>query len=309
MKMKKEYLILAVIVVALVAYLVFHSSDRSSYELPSMPDVAGDTISKIEITKAGKTVIVTKKDGKWYVGPKAYPADEAKIKDMVELIQTVTHTALVSESKNYERYDLTDDTKITVKAWTGEKLVRHMEIGKEASTYHHTFTKIPGDFRVYQTTGSYESKFDQDADELRDKVIMAFDKKEIKKIEVFKDKEWITLTRVDGTDKEQAAWEDAEGKRADSTKIGELLNIISDMSGEEYIEDKTKEDLKDPIYIYKMTGKKVYTLSIFAKEDKESKKYPSISSENDYPFTLHEYDVNRMKEKLEPEEKEKETTS
>jgi len=309
MKMKKEYLILAVIVVALVAYLVFHSSDRNRYALPSMPDVEGDTISKIEITKAGKTVVVTKKDGKWYVGPKEYPADQPKIKDMVELIQTVTHTALVSESKTYQRYDLTDDTKIALKAWAGETLVRHMEIGKEASTYRHTFTMIPGDFRVYQTTGSYESKFDKDADELRDKVIMAFDKKEITKIEVFKDKEWVTLTRVDGTDTEKTAWEDAEGKGADSTKIGELLNIISDMSGEEYIEDRTKEDLKDPIYIYRMTGKKEYTLSIYAKEDAESKQYPSISSENDYPFILHEYDVNRMKEKLEPEEKEKKPAS
>jgi hypothetical protein len=75
------------------------------------------------------------------------------------------------------------------------------------------------------------------------------------------------------------------------------------MSGEQYIEDKKKEDLKNPVYVYKMTGKKEYTLSIFAKENEDSKQYPSISSENDYPFILHEYDVNRMKEKLESEEK------
>ena len=306
MKIKKEYVILAVVLVALVAYLVFHSSDRSRYQLPSMPEVESETISKVEISRSGKTVLLNKKDKKWFIGPKEYPADEAKIKDMLELIGTVTHTALVSESKNYKRYDLSDDKKIEIKAWAGEKLIRHLEVGKEASTYSHTFIKLPGDFKVYQSKGNYQSKFGKDADELRNKVIMAFDKAEIKKIRVFKDKEWIELTRIEEEDKKGAAWEDKDGKKADSKKIGELLNILSTMSGEEYIEDRKKEDLKDPIYIYELTGKKEYTLSIFAKDDKgdkESKKYPSISSENSYPFILHEYDVNRMKEKLEQEKK------
>jgi len=303
MKIKKEYVILAVLLIALTAYLVFRSSDRSLYQLPSMPEVDRETISKIEISKSGETVVLNKKDNKWYVGPKEYPADEKVMKDMLDLIGTVTHTALVSESKNYKRYDLTDDAKIEMKAWAGEKMIRHLEIGKEASTYRHTFIKLPGDYKVYQTKGNYQSKFDKDTDELRDKVIMAFDKAGIKKIDVFKDNKWMELTRVEEKDTKTAAWEDKDGKRADSQKIGELLNIISDMSGEEYIEDRKKEDLKDPIYIYKMTGEREYTLSIFDKEDKESKKYPSISSENDYPFILHEYDVNRMKEKLEPEDK------
>ena len=306
MKIKKEYVIVAVVLVALVAYLVFHSPDRTRYQLPVMPEVDKETISKIEISKSGETIVINKKDKKWFIGPKEYPADSAKIKDMLDLLAKFTHTALVSESKNYKRYDLSDDKKIEVKAWSGEELSRQFEIGKEASTYSHTFTKLPGDFKVYQSKGNYRSKFGKDADELRNKVIMAFDKAEIKKIRVFKDKEWIELTRIEEEDKKGAAWEDKDGKKADSKKIGELLNILSTMSGEEYIEDRKKEDLKDPIYIYELTGKKEYTLSIFAKDDKgdkESKKYPSISSENSYPFILHEYDVNRMKEKLEQEKK------
>ena len=306
MKIKKEYVIVAVVLVALVAYLVFHSPDRTRYQLPVMPEVDKETISKIEISKSGETIVINKKDKKWFIGPKEYPADSAKIKDMLDLLAKFTHTALVSESKNYKRYDLSDDKKIEVKAWSGEELSRQFEIGKEASTYSHTFTKLPGDFKVYQSKGNYRSKFGKDADELRNKVIMSFDKAEIKKIRVFKDKEWIELTRIEEEDKKGAAWEDKDGKKADSKKIGELLNILSTMSGEEYIEDRKKEDLKDPIYIYELTGKKEYTLSIFAKDDKgdkESKKYPSISSENSYPFILHEYDVNRMKEKLEQEKK------
>ena len=39
---------------------------------------------------------------------------------MLDVIEELTLTALVSESKNYVRYDLSHDEKITVKAWKGK---------------------------------------------------------------------------------------------------------------------------------------------------------------------------------------------
>jgi hypothetical protein len=36
----------------------------------------------------------------------------------------------------------------------------------------------------------------------------------------------------------------------------------------------------------RLTGDKEYTLSIFAKDSKDAKSYPSISSQNKYPFEL-----------------------
>ncbi len=49
-----------------------------------------------------------KKHDTWVVGPKSYPADKQKVKDMVEVIESLAVTALVSESKNYIRYELND---------------------------------------------------------------------------------------------------------------------------------------------------------------------------------------------------------
>ena len=84
MKIKKEYIILAIIIIALSVYLVMRRGDRTLYELPEMPQVSQKEITRLEITR-GKTVIdLTKKDDSWYIAPKEYPADAGKVKNMLD---------------------------------------------------------------------------------------------------------------------------------------------------------------------------------------------------------------------------------
>ena len=47
MKSRKEYMILAAVLVVLVLYLVFYQSGRSLYQLPDMPDLSNKEISRI----------------------------------------------------------------------------------------------------------------------------------------------------------------------------------------------------------------------------------------------------------------------
>ena len=51
MKIKKEYIILAAIILALALYLYFHEEQRTLYQLPVLPEVSAKDISKIEIDK------------------------------------------------------------------------------------------------------------------------------------------------------------------------------------------------------------------------------------------------------------------
>ncbi len=53
MKIKKEYIILAVIIVALLLYLSQRSTDRTLYQLPKMPEISNSDINKIEVNKSG----------------------------------------------------------------------------------------------------------------------------------------------------------------------------------------------------------------------------------------------------------------
>ena len=80
MKVKKEYFILAGVMVALILYLVLHRSDRTHYKLPDITGVSGKQISKLEIVKADKTLVLNKKDNTWHIDPEGYPADSDKVK-------------------------------------------------------------------------------------------------------------------------------------------------------------------------------------------------------------------------------------
>jgi len=187
MKIKKEYVILAGVMVALILYLVLHRSNRTHYKLPDITEISGKQISKLEIGKADKTLALNKKDTTWYIDPKGYPADSDKVKNMLDVIEKLTLTALVSESKNYVRYDLTDGKKITVQAWKGKTLSREFDIGKTANTYQHTFVRLATDSNVYHARGDFRRKFDQTVNDLRDKTVLSYTQKDIRDITLTKD--------------------------------------------------------------------------------------------------------------------------
>jgi hypothetical protein len=315
MKVKKEYFILAGVMVALILYLVLHRSDRTHYQLPDITGVSGKQISKLEIRKSDKTLVLNKKDNTWYIDPEGYPADSDKVKNMLDVIEKLTLTALVSESKNYMRYDLTHDKKITVKAWNGKTLSRELDIGKAANTYQHTFVRLATDSNVYHARGDFKRKFDQTVDDLRDKTVLSYSQKDIREITLTKDKKTITLTqkqileqegkKMDKPDKTsekpetQIVWQDAEGKKTDTGKVDRLLSFLNPLECETYITDAKKDDYKNPTYAVVLKGDKEYSLSIFAKKDKDAKTYPAISSENEYPFLLTESQVESIKSKIE----------
>ena len=312
MKLKKEYLILAGVMVALILYLFLHKSNRTHYRLPKIPAVSGKQISKLEVAKAGKTIVLNKNDNTWYIGSKAYPADSAKVKNMLNVVEKLTLTALVSESKNYVRYDLTNDKKINVKAWHGKTLSREFDIGKAAATYQHTFVRLAADPNVYHARGDFRQKFDQTVDDLRDMTVLSYTQKNIHEIKLTHDNKTASISRkkVPVTADEKKAktskepktkmvWQDTESNKVDKAKVSRLLSFFNQMECEKYINDAKKEDFINPILGVTLKGEKEYSLSVFLKTEKDSKNNPAISSENDYPFLLSDPQVNSIKSIIE----------
>ena len=69
MKLKKEFFILAIIIVVLVGYLFFKNRDRTQYQLPDLAKIEQNQISKLELTQSGKDIVLNKKDNAWYIAP------------------------------------------------------------------------------------------------------------------------------------------------------------------------------------------------------------------------------------------------
>ena len=300
MKVKKEYIILAVLILALSLYLFLRKTDRVRYELPKLPGVAKADISKIEIAKKGAAIVLNRRNGNWNIGPQGYPADTAKVTNMLGIIETLSLTAMVSESKDYTRYQLDDEHKITVRAYIGERLTREFDVGKAAPSYRHTFVRLKGNELVYHARENFRNAFDLGVDDLRDKQVLAFDKSEIQEIGITKNNQSMVCTRTappvdagqeasvkNSPPREEMIWQSAKGERCDEKTLNRLLAVLSNLRCERYIENKEKEDLVDPLYRIELKGAQDYHLSIFAKRDDE-KGYPATTSENNYPFLLPE---------------------
>jgi hypothetical protein len=310
MKIRKEYIILVVVILALCLYLLLRREDRTHYQLPKLPRVARADISKIEISKKGTAITLNKRDDIWRIAPHGYPADAGKVRNMLNTIEKLTLTTLVSESKNYSRYDLDDGKRLTVRAWIGDTPQRDFAIGKVAPSYRHTFVLVGGDDRVYHAGGNFRDVFDQTPDSIRDKTVLKFEKAEIQEIRVDKGGKSVVFgrkqvpveIRVDQdteasshpASKTETLWESGEGKRADEATLNRVLTAFSTLRCEKYVDDRKKEDLTNPIYTVRLKGAQDYALSVFEKMDKNATAYPAISSQCDYPFLLGASQANTI---------------
>ncbi len=332
MKPKKEYIVLGIIIIALSVYLAIRNTDNTRYKLPDLPEISVKDISRLEITGTEKSVILNRKDNKWYTDAEAYLTDSNKVGKMLETIGKLTLTALVSESKSYNRYDLDKDKKINIKAWNGDKLAREFDIGKTAASYRHTFVKLPDDDNVYHGRDNFRNKFEISLEDLRDKTVLSFDKNQIQAIHVSKKEKTIILTKnqasvtvdINQTQKEpetkttdtqppvpeETFWQTTDNRKFDEKAIDPMLTSLSTLKCSKYINGKTKADFTNPICILQLKGTEEYSISIFANPDKESKDYPAISSANDYPFIISSWQADKILENQkkilnEPEEEKK----
>jgi len=307
MKVKKEYIVLAVLIIALSLYLVFRKQDRTQYELPVLQEVPAAEITRTEILKpGGPALALERKNDGWILLPEAYAAESGKVSALLESIGNLTLTALVSESQNYERYGLVKEEKIAVKAWAREKQKRDFEVGKAAPTSQHTFVLLAGDARVFQARENLKARFDLTVDDLRDKNVFKFDPSTVEAIDLDDGRKTLSLTRKpipvevgagqkkeSPASQEQGAWESPEGK-VDEAKVTQLLGVLSNLKCRTYIYDQKKSDLKNPVFTVKVKGMEEHSLSLFAKSEKDKNDHPAISSQNDSPFLLPDHQAKQI---------------
>ncbi len=321
--MKKEYLILILIIAALSAYLFMRSFDRTLYELPEIPGLDTNEITKIEISQNDGSIVLGKKDNQWYLDPPGYLADAKRVKDMLGVFETFRLTALVSEAKDYSRYDLHPEKRISVKAWQGDTLQRNFDVGKAAPSFRHTFVRLGDDSRVFHASDSFRSKFDLTVDSLRDKNVLAFRPADVHEVQITGDQTSVKLVRSEvpvapkfsqeekGDSAPAAAlkfeWQSSEGEKGNDQSINRLLTTLGSLRCEQYIYGRDKDSLTNPIYTVTLKGIQDHRLDIFAKLEQDDKNNPAVSSASDYPFFLSDSQAQQIM--LKPEEMLKKTES
>ena len=228
--MKKEYIILIILIIGLIAYLGLKKDNQVHYELPTIPQVDTTRIDRVEISKADRLVVLNKGENGWTVTDKKFSANPEDIEQMIGTLKAIKLSALVSEAKDLARYELNDTHAVKDKALAGKEAVRSFVIGKTAPSHNHTFIYLDDkDRTVYQANGNFKSQFDKESADFRDKKVLEFDPAGVKKVTLEKQGQIVTLIKSQTpktTDQEKDETKRALlGEQIASTVVGDSLGI------------------------------------------------------------------------------------
>ena len=309
MKIGKEAVILGILIVVLSTYLIFNKRDRSLYELPDLKPILASKISKMTIDSSEGTIVFIRKGGTWIINEEAYPGDEASIDRVADIVAKLRLTTLISESKNYGRYDLDPEHAITIKAWEGDTLLREFLVGKAVSGHRQTFVKLVDDHRVYHAGEGFRNKVQGKVDMFRDKTVMSFDSDQIQQLRlVQKDAQGVFMKEKtpeassekteDGelpkAETGKPVWRNADGEVVKENKLTKLIDDFSSLKCSAFVYDRQKTEFTQPIAMITFQGPEEYTLQIFEQLEKDASEYPAISSQNDYLFLLPKWQADQV---------------
>jgi hypothetical protein len=307
--MKKEYIILIILIIGLIAYLGLKKDNQVHYELPTIPQVDTTRIDRVEISKADRLVVLNKGENGWTVTDKKFSANPEDIEQVIGTLKAIKLSALVSEAKDLARYDLNDTHAVKVKALAGKEAVRSFVIGKTAPSHNHTFIYLDDkDRTVYQANGNFKSQFDKESADFRDKKVLEFDPAGVKKVTLEKQGQIVTLiksqtpkttdqekdeTKKDLIEKkplhEESTWKKEDGSVTDQKTISDLLSSLSKLECQAFLDEDKAARLKEiqPSCKILLENDKTFILNLFNKN--ENQDVEGSCSYTPYAFTLTSY--------------------
>ena len=67
MRLKKEYIVLFLVIAALVLYITLRKENRIQYDIPDLAELTPDSITEIVIDGDGKETVVLKDKDQWLI--------------------------------------------------------------------------------------------------------------------------------------------------------------------------------------------------------------------------------------------------
>ena len=168
---------------------------------------------------------------------------------------------------------------------------------------------VGDDPRVFHAEGNFREDFDRQVQDLREREVLAFSD-EITEITLKKGGKEMKIVRAepppsaDRTSKEDTQerprsgatqWKTADGRPVNGEEVDQIVNTLSRLICDGFIEDRTKDDFHRPLFTATLKGSGTYSISLFEKEDKG---YPAVSSGSDYPFLISEWKASKIMKDL-----------
>ena len=301
MKIKKEYIILFLIIAVLVLYIALRKESRIQYEIPEVAELSQEKISGVVIKGNNSEILLTKENDKWLIGDEKYAADTYKIEKMIDFLKKPILITVVSDSEDYMRYGLDDKNRITVKALSGENQQRVVEIGYQTDARNYTFIKLENDTRVFHAKEDLRDIFSTDIDDIRDKTVLSFNVKEVENINLTRDGKELAFNRkeipVGGEESNNAGyqWESGDGKTIEAALMNSLLDDILKIKCSKYLYDIKDDQPGSPEYVIRVKDENEHVLTVYPKKEDD---YTAVSSDNPTAFSLYSWRIDNIIKKF-----------
>ena len=165
---RKVVLLVAIVVLLLIYVLQVAFSHKTNVRTL----YTEGEVDRVEVIKADELLysLVKVGDGEdevWTVGGEA--AREWSARGIVNAISEVKLLGVATKSQSDdERYGLSEESTLVVKALSGGEVLRTLYVGKLSATGSQTYVRVDDDKTVYVAQGSLRSTFEVTADDLKE---------------------------------------------------------------------------------------------------------------------------------------------
>lgn len=197
--MKSKLIMILAGVLALQLLLVsLLSIDTKTHVKQKEMFLATDTsqIDYVKIVNSGKPVALKRVGANWRLSePLDFPANPRYIETMLKKLAELKVESHISSNKNkYDQYELSDTATYVEAGKEGGKIDKFY-IGKQSSSYSHTYMRKADDGDVLLVVGTPRSSLTRDPNDWRDKSVLSLDKSMLEKVVITFSDEVVELVR------------------------------------------------------------------------------------------------------------------
>jgi hypothetical protein len=233
MKRNTAYSLIALVVLAIITYLVLNregetSSSGTSDKMLVTYDSAA--VDKMEILSPTGTVVLEKMGGVWMLtSPLHYKADLTAVTTAVGKGRKIETRGVVSQNPEKQNLFQVDSTGTTVRVFEKGTMTAAFHVGKPSNTYTETYVRLEGSNDVQLAADVLTSVFGKQVKEWRDKTIFKREESTLTNVRFQYGDTTFVLAMQD------SLWR-VDRDSAVQTSVKPLLTSLSNIQADEFID-------------------------------------------------------------------------
>ncbi len=289
MKKTTIYLIVTFIALLVIVYFLIKPEPErtASYDIKDLGlKIDSMYISKIEIYRNQKSIILENISDKWYItSPLKYPADELSITTLLSSASKLKILSLISSNPAKQAIFQVDSANGTILNFH-DKRGKNISfiLGKMGPSYMESYLRPINSDEVYLSEGINSWTVNKEVKDWRDKYILKLQKDSIKQLIIETGKEIVALT------KNENKWY-VEDDSVESNKIESIINLLSNLRTEDFVDSSV--NLPKAQTKLTIQENNFFIISLYPIPP-DSSKYWITNSNSQQVYTVSRYIANQL---------------